>query len=652
MRWTERSLSPSELQPVRERRLLPEALWFALRTLVPYAVFGVLWLTLADSIAEALTDPYDFAVFEEYKGWIFVAISLFLVYVLVRGEHVARVRSEQRFVAAFATTPDPMAIIRLDDGSFVEVNEAFTEHLGYSRRELKRSSHLKVGLWIDERVARNFENTLREAGEVKNLTTALRARDGTVRDILLSGRKLKIGRHDYAVLLAKDITEMKRYEAQVTQYALHDPLTGLPNRSLILDRLGLELVRARRGRHRLAALALNLDRFQLINDSFGHGAGDQLLIEVAARITACLRREDSVARSSRSVARLGADEYTIVLGRLANTDDAVLVVGRILETLREPFKLDEQEVSITAGIGIAMSDDARESPEALLRQAEIAMRRAKAKGLGQHHVFTTGDDTLEVRRLRLENDLRHAVERGELELLYQPIVHLETGRVAALESLVRWNHPELGLLSPIEFIPIAEESGQIPTIGRWVIEEACRRGHRWHQVFSDHRRLVMAVNVSAQQLEEPAFHETVSEILRETALNPACLALEITESVLVRAPIALHSLKSLGLRLSIDDFGTGYSSLSYLSRLPVDAVKIDRSFITDFEKNPQANAVVHGVLAIAKSLKLGVTAEGIDTAAKLGRLRELGCPYGQGYFFAKPLRREKVEVLLKENPRW
>lgn len=635
----------------------PSELRLVLRALLPYAVFGVLWVTLADRVAALVAPgPVGLAVWEEYKPWIFVALSLFLIYILVRTEQVARVRSERKFAAAFATTPDPMAILRLDDGMVVEVNDGFIEQLGYEKSELVGRQRLETGVWADPPSAAKFWDALRETGRLRNFETEFRARDGTLRTVLLSARVVPIDRTVYVVAAAKDITEHRAFEARLERQAVRDSLTDLPNRTLLLDRLRRELARARRREMRVAVLSVDVDRFKVINESLGYASGDRLLIEIAGRLTGSIRQEDTVAREAGTVARIGADEFTVVLGEVSAVPDAMAVVDRLRERLAEPFVLDGKKVTITVATGVVVSPEGAAQSEELLRQAGIAMRRAKAKGLGNVHVFDPGVDAREGQRLRLENDLREAVEGEELELRFQPIVALESGRLAGFESLVRWRHRELGLLSPLDFIPLAEESGLIIPVGRWVLREACQQGslwgERWARRFPERPPLTMAVNLSASELQQSGVARRVEETLRETDMRPGCLEFEITESLLAHQHGALRSLKRLDVRLLVDDFGTGYSALSYLSRLPVDAIKIDRSFVAEFGQNPEVTGIVKAVIAMADTLDLEVVAEGIETEAQLALLRRAGCDYGQGYHFARPLRRRDAAALIEQDRVW
>lgn len=643
---------------VRELRLV-------LRALVPYALFGILWVVLSDRIAGAvLATDYQLSVWHTYKGWMFVVVSLFLIYILVRGEQVARVRSEQKFAAAFATTPDPMAILRLHDGAVMEVNQGFTWQLGYEKSEVQGRKADEAGLWADRRTRSKFWDALREKGVVQSFEANLRTKDDRVRTVLLSARIARIDRRDYAVVVAKDITERENFRARVEQQALRDPLTGLPSRSLLIDRLTQELARAERRDRRVAVLSINLDRFRVINETLGFGAGDRLLAAVGRRLSEALRKEDTVARvweligesGTETVARIGADEFNVILGEIEALEDALVAMERLQRTIRAPFFLDGQEVGITASFGLALSAEDDPRPERLLRHAAIAMRRAKEKGLGQYHVFDPGVDSRAEHRLQLESELRGAVERDELELRFMPVVSLVTGRIVGFESLLRWAHPERGILSPLEVLPVAEESGLIGPVGMWVLEETCRIGKRWRELhrerFPDRPPLLAAMNISGKELGQPGFADRVAEKIRGSGVDPEAIVLEITETTLIHSIPTLHNLHVAGVRVAVDDFGPGYSAPAYLGRLPIDIIKIDPSFVAGFGTIGEITDTVRALVAMGRSLRLDVVAEGIETEAQLERFRKLGCTYAQGYLFARPLTREAAEALLLEDSRW
>ena len=437
--------------------------------------------------------------------------------------------------------------------------------------------------------------------------------------------------------------EREQLEEQLRQRAFYDSLTGLPNRALFLDRIDHALARSDRLGHELAVLFIDLDRFKVVNDSLGHSAGDGLLIQVANRLRGCLRGSDTIAR-------LGGDEFTVLLEGDSALTDATRAADRILAALKAPFTLDGQEAYAWASIGISGGSALRGSGRDLLREADIALYRAKATGRGRYTVFESRMSHLPAEHLHLESELHRAIERHELRVHYQPIFELDNSQITGLEALVRWEHPEKGLVAPGHFIPLAEDTGLIVPIGKWVLEEACRQMREWQRQHASAERLFVSVNLSARQLQDPALLQDVEHALRSSGLDPACLQLEITESVVMQEPEAtvfkLNALKRLGIQLAVDDFGTGYSSLAYLRRFPVDVLKIDRTFVSGLGHNEHDPAIVQTVVALARALGLRTTAEGIEERSQWTRLHELGCDHGQGYVFSRPLRPEAVISLL------
>ncbi|HEY0430733.1 MAG TPA: EAL domain-containing protein [Pyrinomonadaceae bacterium] len=429
--------------------------------------------------------------------------------------------------------------------------------------------------------------------------------------------------------------------------AFHDALTGLPNRSLLIDHLKLAIERSKvQHDHLFAVLFIDLDRFKNINDSLGHNTGDQLLVAIAARIGDGLRPTDTIAR-------LGGDEFAILLDGLEDWTIATSVAERVQSELLKPFRLNGHEVYITASIGIRLSADGRDDAENMLRDADTAMYRAKDNGKARHELFHGSMHTRAVALLKLENDLRRAIERKEFFVQYQPIVSLETEVLVGFEALVRWNHPERGLVSPDEFIPLAEETGLITEIGCWVLHEACKQLRTW-QTALGRETLTMSVNLSGKQLTQTDLIQQIQDILQQTELNPSWLRLEITESVVMEnaelATNTLLQLRKLGVHLSIDDFGTGYSSLSYLHRFPVNTLKIDRSFIGRMAEGDENAEIVRTICTLANNLGMQVVAEGVETREQLKQLRSLHCEYGQGFLFSKPVDPEAATVMVLENP--
>lgn len=450
--------------------------------------------------------------------------------------------------------------------------------------------------------------------------------------------------------LQQDITKRKQAQKQLLHNTLHDELTGLPNQAFFMERLRLALERAKRREDYLfAVLFLDLDRFKVVNDSLGHIVGNQLLIAISRRLEAVLRSVDMVAR-------FGGDEFTILLEDIENISTIIQVAERIQQELALPFKLNENEVFTNASIGIALSSPNYNQPEHLLRDADIAMYRAKTLGKARYEMFDTTMHHRAVVLLELETDLRRAIRREEFRIYYQPIVSLVSGRIIGFEALVRWQHPARGLVFPIEFIPVAEETGMIVFIGQWVLYEACRQMHTWHAQFPTTSPLMISVNLSGKQLTQPDLIEQIDQVLLHTGLDARSLKLEITESVVIdnteSAITMLLQLRALNIELQMDDFGTGYSSLSYLHRLPINTLKIDRSFISNIGIAGENLEIVRAIVTLAHSLNMDVTAEGIETVEKLAQLRALQCDRGQGYFFSQPLDSKAVEVLLATEPQW
>jgi diguanylate cyclase (GGDEF)-like protein/PAS domain S-box-containing protein len=449
------------------------------------------------------------------------------------------------------------------------------------------------------------------------------------------------------VLNARDVTQRRALEQELAHRAYHDTLTELPNRALLVDRLGHALARAARVGGRTGVLFIDLDDFKIINDSLGHQLGDELLVLVSQHLRASIRPGDTAAR-------LGGDEFIVLLEDLSTPGDARAVADRFLERLRSPIPLSSREVTIGASIGIALSSDSESVlPDDLLRQADLAMYAAKSQGKGRVTAFDPSMHERSLERMEVEADLRRALERDELLVFYQTIVELDTKRVIGVEALVRWQHPTRGLMLPDQFITVAEETGLIVPLGRWVLREACRQTQAWRQGTAD-PGLVISVNLSARQFQSPNLLDDVATALHDSRLPPACLKLEITESVAMEAGLAtietLQSLKGLGVLLAIDDFGTGYSSLAYLKRFPVDTLKVDRAFVDGLGHDPQDTAIVKSVVAMARALGLSVTAEGIETAAQLKELRALNCREGQGYYFSRPQPAATVTPLLTTRP--
>jgi diguanylate cyclase (GGDEF)-like protein/PAS domain S-box-containing protein len=517
-------------------------------------------------------------------------------------------------------TPE-LAIGRTDFDFFSEEHAAKALH---DEQEIIRTGRPLVN--VEER-------EVRADGDVRWIsTTKLPLRDGRGKIVGTFG-------------ISRDITERKQTEAELERRAFYDPLTTLPNRALFLDRLQHLFYRARRalGTPPFGVLYLDLDRFKAINDSLGHDAGDELLVGTARRLERCLRPGDTLAR-------LGGDEFTVLLDDIGCEADAVGVADRIHQELAAPFEVHGHEIFTSVSVGIALSSAGYQCPEDMLRDADTAMYRAKAGGRAQHKIFAGDMHQRAVSSLRLETDLRRAIERREIVPYYQPIVDLDSGEVIAFEALARWRHPSLGLLQPDLFIPIAEETGLVSAIGEWMLAEGCRQTREWQRKDPRWSALGISVNVSGRQLTHGGIAAEVERTLGATGIAPACLTLEITESALMHNLTAgagvIQRLHGMSVGLHLDDFGTGYSSLAYLHSFPVHALKVDRSFVNRMDRAPQQAAIVKAIVSLAHNLEMDVIAEGVETRAQAESLRELRCRRGQGFLFSRPLPAADAERLL------
>ena len=450
------------------------------------------------------------------------------------------------------------------------------------------------------------------------------------------------GRRSYLAIV-HDITERKRYEEQLEFQANHDALTGLPNLNLLSDRIRQALLISRRSKQEVGVFLLDLDNFKLINDTLGHDSGDQLLNLIAQRLNGMIRAGDTVARQ-------GGDEFIVIVSDQALSENAPLLAEKILDVVAQPLAVDGREVVLTVSIGICIYPRDGEDPQSLVKNAEVAMYRAKEQGRNCFQFYTGEMNAKSLARMTLENHLRYALEREELTLYYQPKVNLASGQITGMEALLRWQSPELGMITPDAFIPLAEETGLVVPIGAWVLKEACAQTKAWRDAGLP--PLVVAVNLSPRQFRQQDIAAVVEQCLRETGLDPRCLELEITESMVMqdseRVTSVLNQLKRMGVSLAMDDFGTGYSSLGYLKRFPFDKLKIDKSFVRDITSEPNNAAIAKTVIAMAHSLHMKVIAEGVETQGQLNYLRLHDCDEMQGYFFSRPVPAEKFERLLRE----
>ncbi|MDQ3928894.1 MAG: EAL domain-containing protein, partial [Chloroflexota bacterium] len=559
-----------------------------------------------------------------------------------RAEEALRA-SESRFRAVFEDAID--AIFVMDGkGEFVDVNPAACQLAARSRTELAGMNILELvppGRMADiDQLTRIF----REQGAVKGEFQIMRP-CGQVVDVEFTSKANFLP--GYHLAMFSDITEQKLLREQLSHQAFHDALTDLPNRTLFMDRLTLSLARSTRHGSSLAVIFLDLDDFKVINDSLGHRAGDALLVQVGKRLQNCVRMGDSVAR-------LGGDEFTVLLEDV-EIGDATATAERIAAQLSAPFYVEGCEVFVTSSTGIAISTAGQDGADDLLRNADVAMYEAKNKGKNRYKVFDPSMNARAWERLQMEIDLRRALERNELTLYYQLVVDLASGAVRELEALVRWMHPQRGIVSPAEFIPVAEETGLILPIGQWVLEQACRQVKQWQDALPPGQALRISVNLSPKQFKHHALADEIVRALKQTGLDPHSLKLEITETAAMEdaeATIAtLHQLKALGIQLAIDDFGTGYSALSYLKRFPVDTLKLDSSFVEGLGRDAENTAIVRAILAFAKALNLTVTAEGIETPEQLRYLLELECDCGQGYHFGRPVSAESLDMMFNAHGR-
>ncbi len=529
-----------------------------------------------------------------------------------------------------------MALIAPDGGCF-QVNRAFAQMLGRDDEEL---AGVAIGTLTDpqdrDHVADAMQHATSGTGASYRIDQRFVHADGRPVWVSHSGSVVRdlTGEPLYLVCQIEDVTERRARGELIAHQAIHDPLTGLPNRLLFVDRLRRSLATSDDADH-LAVLFLDLDQFKVINDSLGHAAGDRLLVALADRLRTAIRPSDTVAR-------FGGDEFTILCTGVPDETVACDLARRISNAVAKPIALSEGEVFVTASVGIALSGGELETPETLLRNADAAMHRAKDQGRARTELFQSDAHDRAVRHLRTGNELHRALERGELRLHYQPIMNLENGSVSGFEALLRWEHPTRGLVQPDDFVGLAEETGLVVPIGSWVLEEATRRAAAWHLAGSP---LSISVNLSPRQLAEPTLVEDVARVLQETGIEPGALWLEITESTLMRdaefAVSTLTALRSLGVHLAVDDFGTGYSSMSYLKRFPVEALKVDRTFVDGIGREPEDSAICTAVVTLAHALGLRAVAEGVETPEQLAELRTLGCELAQGFLFGKPAPAEE-----------
>jgi diguanylate cyclase (GGDEF)-like protein/PAS domain S-box-containing protein len=555
-------------------------------------------------------------------------------------------RNEEWVRGLLVSAPDAILMLG-EDGGIQLANPRAEEMFGYGRDEL-------IGLRVEALVPRDLRaaHVRHRADYQKDLTTrpmglgldlAGRRKDGTEFPIEIGLSSFGTADGRFVTCIISDITTRKRAEDDLAQRALHDPLTNLANRALFMDKLAQALARSERHESQVAVLFMDLDHFKVINDSLGHEVGDVVLSRIADRLRTVLRPEDTASR-------FGGDEFVILLQDIRSEHQAVAIADRMARSVAEPIALEAAEVTVTTSVGIAIGQGTADGPEAIVRDADQAVYRAKEHGRARCELFDQAMRARAAKRLRTENELRRGIEMGHLCLHFQPVVSVDDGRIRSLEALVRWNHPQRGVLLPEEFISLAEETGLIGPLGSWVLEEACRQAASWRPVNPGHDAPTVLVNLSARQLARADFEDTVWIALHESGLQPSALTLEITETVLMDALPAtlglLSRLREAGVHLAIDDFGTGYSSLNYLKRFPVDALKVDRSFVNGLGRDPEDSAIVAAVVSLAHALGLSAVAEGVETKDQLRQLRRIDCDLAQGNYFAPPQSAEDLEDMF------
>jgi diguanylate cyclase (GGDEF)-like protein/PAS domain S-box-containing protein len=565
----------------------------------------------------------------------------------------ALAEAEERFRTTFEMAPIGM-ILTGTDGVLIRANPAYGVIVG-------REPGTLVGLTLRDLMhPDDLEGNLADlrdlaAGEVDIISSEKRYihADGHLVWASVSASRVTDGSGTplYLIGQVEDITESREMRERLAHAAIHDPLTDLPNRDLFVDRLEMALRRSRRGGHRVAVMFLDLDRFKMVNDSHGHEVGDRLLRAVADRMRGALRASDTLAR-------FGGDEFTVLCDEVADEAHVLEIADRLRSTMSEPLTEAGGETFVSFSVGIALSSEGTESGSTLLHQADVAMYRAKERGPARVEIYTEDHDDVALTRLRTSNELRDALDGDELELCYQPFVDLHTYTMVGMEALVRWRHPTRGVLSPDQFIPMAEDSGLVVPLGAWALRETCRQAAAWdvgrNEAGLDEARLNISVNVASLQLADPGFPDLVADVLGTTGINPDRLWLELTETTLMGDAEStvelLHSLRAIGLHIIIDDFGTGYTSLAYLNQFPVETLKIDPSFVQEVDLRSEDTAVVRAIIGLGDSLGLSVIAEGVERWAQVPILQTLGCHLAQGYLLGAPLRASDIGAFPSDDP--
>jgi PAS domain S-box-containing protein len=642
-------------------------LWVFAVTVTLALTAGIVLLTFAHQEGNAAY-WYDL---REWSRGLAALVLIFDIYTVYQHLQLSRIRREfaeqnELFQLITENAADMIAVVDRT-GRRIYNSPAYEKVLGYSSDELLTSASINQVHPADREKVLQAAEKAQTSGRGQRLEYRMRHKDGSWRflESTASPVENRKGEIEKLVIVNRDISDRRRAEDMLAHNAFHDALTDLPNRALFVDRLQHALVRARRhSDYKFAVLFIDLDELKVVNDSLGHSAGDELLLQIGKRLSACFRETDTIARTNSDageapvnedgVARCGGDEFTVLLEDVYNASDAIRVAQRIQGRLANPFTVNGQQIVIAASVGIVLSSSSYNRAEDLLRDAEIAMYRAKAGGKARCEVFDPGMHSTAVRRLQLETDLRRALEVGELIVYYQPIVSLETRRITGFEALSRWR-TSAGLVSPAEFIPLADETGLILAINHKLFLEACQQLRTWQAQVGSDVPLSMSLNISRRQFASPELVEEVQSILQQTSVQPASVYLEIVETITMgdagRTMAVLSQLRDLGVKLSLDDFGTGYSSLSRLPRFPLDTLKIDRVFVSDMVTNQENREIVRLMVLLGHTFGLKVVAEGVEHLDQIKQLQQLGCDLAQGYFFSPPVAVQDASgLLLRRSP--
>ena len=642
-------------------------LWGSAVAVTLALTFGILSLALPG--LHSPDDTYSLNLKEWVRG-LAALVLLFDIYTIYQRRQLQRIRRqwaerEQIFQLITENAADMIAVIDRN-GKRLYNSPAYQKILGYAPEELAATSSMDQ-IHPDD-LARVLEASAKanSTGRGERLEYRIRHKDGSWRFLESTASAIRSPEGDTngLVIVNRDITERKRAEEKLAHQTFHDGLTGLPNRALFLDRLQRSITHSRRhSDFKFAVLFIDIDEFKVFNDSLGHAAGDRLLVQIAERLTASLRGVDTVSRprlgevenpyeGESTLARPGGDEFTVLIEELHDPSDAIRVADRIQQRLAIPFDYNNQQIVLSVSIGIAFSNICAVEAQDVLRDAEIAMYRAKSTGKARYEVFDHAMHAGAIKRLQLETDLRVALELKQFRVYYQPIVSLRNHQIVGFETLSRWQRPE-GLIMPGEFIAVADETGIILPINQQLLYEACRQLRSWHALFPADPPLTLNVNITPKQFAQPNLAAQIGKTLQETGLDPSAVNLEITETIAMadadRSAVVLSELKALGVRLDIDDFGTGYSSLSRLQHFPVDRLKIDRSFISRMDTDVETREIVRIIVMLAHGLGLKVVAEGVETQAQADMLKDLDCELAQGYLYSRPVPSETIDQLLSKN---